>query len=445
MSLARVLSRCSRLAAVRASAVRAGSSAAHEHFNPVAHGMGYHHPDMSPDKGYSFFSPTQALMGYGSLQGAADEVVKLGFKHALIVTDRVLVQVGAIRSVTDMLTKIGVKYTIYDGCEPNPTVDQVHTGVKLLKDNQCDFIVSFGGGSPHDCAKGIGLVATNGGSITDYEGVNKGKVPMMPMVAFNTTAGTAAEMTRFSIITDSKRHVKMAIIDNKITPMIAVNDPSLHMGMPPSLTAATGMDALTHAVEAFVSIASNPVTDACALHAIRLINSFLEPAVKDGNNKEARDMMASAEYLAGMAFNSAGLGYVHAMAHQLGGFYNLPHGVCNAILLPVICEFNASKVPELFGDIALAMDLKPRSDEEAVALVLNRIRELSKAVGIPPNLKGLGVNPSDFDTLATNALKDACGTTNPRVPSHGDVVALFRQAFEGEKKLRARARLASAF
>ena len=222
----------------------------------------------------------------------------------------------------------------------------------------------------------------------------------------------------------------MAIIDWRVTPTVAVNDPVLMLGMPIGLTAATGMDALTHAIEAYVSTASTPVTDACALQAIKLVAQYLRRAVNTPDDMEARDMMAYAEYLAGMAFNSAGLGYVHAMAHQLGGFYNLPHGVCNAVLLPHVQAYNADAVPHLFRDIAAAMGETTLTDGDAVAAALTAIRKLAADVGIPRNLAELGVLPKDFDVLAENAMKDACGATNPKAPSHGDVVAMFKAAHE---------------
>jgi alcohol dehydrogenase len=276
------------------------------------------------------------------------------------------------------------------------------------------------------------VLHSNGGNIRDYEGVDKSTQPMIPLVAVNTTAGTGAEMTRFCIITDETRHVKMAIVDWRVTPTIAVNDPKLMVGMPKGLTAATGMDALTHAIEAYVSTASNPVTDANALYAIKLISTYLPQAVEDGKNLKARDMMAYAEFLAGMAFNSAGLGYVHAMAHQLGGFYNAPHGVCNAVLLPVVEEYNAKYVPELFIDIAHALGFTEvgQDSEKAVTVVIKAIKDLSRKVGIPENLKALGAKPEDFEKLAENAMKDACGMTNPHQPTKAEVIALFRKAYE---------------
>ncbi len=231
---------------------------------------------------------------------------------------------------------------------------------RYFQDKKCDLIISLGGGSSHDCAKGIGIVSTNGGNIRDYEGVDKSTKPMPPFIAINTTAGTASEMTRFCIITNTSNHVKMAIVDWRVTPTVAINDPLLMAGMPPALTAATGMDALTHAVEAYVSIIATPVTDACAIKAIELIAGSLRAAVANGADMVARDNMAYAEYLAGMAFNNASLGHVHAMAHQLGGFYNLPHGVCNAILLPHVEKFNLIAKVDRFGDIATGHGRKHR-------------------------------------------------------------------------------------
>mmetsp|Transcript_89944 Transcript_89944/g.279946 ORF Transcript_89944/g.279946 Transcript_89944/m.279946 type:complete len:428 (+) Transcript_89944:137-1420(+) len=401
------------------------------HTTQGSHGVNYHHPSIG-GQGSTFYMPCKSLLGEGALVGAVAQVKQLGQTKALIVTDKVLVKVGAVKALTDVLETAGIAYAIYDGCAPNPTVGQVDEGVRQLKEAACDFVVSFGGGSPHDCAKAISMLATNGGSIKDYEGVDKSEKPMLPLVAVNTTAGTAAEMTRFCIITDEVRHVKMALVDWRLTPTIAVNDPKLMVGMPKGLTAATGMDALTHAIEAYVSTASNPVTDANALHAMRLIATYLPQAVEDGTNMKARDMMASAEFLAGMAFNSASLGYVHAMAHQLGGFYNAAHGVCNAVLLPVVQAYNAKYVPELFIDIAHAMGFTEvgQNKDKAVECVLTAIRDLNKRVKIPKNIKELGAKPEDFEALADNAMKDACGLTNPHQPTKEEVIELFRLAYE---------------
>ncbi|VEB43489.1 Alcohol dehydrogenase 2 [Chromobacterium violaceum] len=303
----------------------------------------------------AFFIPSLNLMGAGCLQQAVDAMRGHGFRRALIVTDQGLVKAGLAAKVADMLGKADIEPVIFDGVHPNPSCANVNAGLALLKEKQCDVVVSLGGGSPHDCAKGIALVAVNGGKIQDYEGVDKSAKPQLPLVAINTTAGTASEMTRFCIITDESRHIKMAIVDKHTTPILSVNDPETMAGMPASLTAATGMDALTHAVEAYVSTIATPITDACALKAVELIAGFLRRAVKDGKDMEAREQMAYAQFLAGMAFNNASLGYVHAMAHQLGGFYDLPHGVCNAVLLPHVQAFNAASAGERLGDVAIAL------------------------------------------------------------------------------------------
>jgi alcohol dehydrogenase len=253
---------------------------------------------------------------------------------------------------------------------------------------------------------------------------------MPPFLAINTTAGTASEMTRFCIITNTDTHVKMAIVDWRVTPNVAINDPLLMVGMPASLTAATGMDALTHAIEAYVSTIATPITDACAIQAIKLVANYLRPAVANGTNLEARDKMAYAEFLAGMAFNNASLGYVHAMAHQLGGFYNLPHGVCNAILLPEVCEFNKIACPQRYADIAVALgeNIGSLSAINAADVAIAAIRKLSKDVGIPANLAELGVKECDFEVMGINAKKDACQLTNPRLASLQQVMGIFKAA-----------------
>ncbi len=380
--------------------------------------------------GYKFMMPTLSLMGEGALVDAGQEIKDLGFKKALIVTDKNLVEVKLVTKLTDVLDEIGVEYSIYDETKPNPTVTNVEEGIEKFNKEKCDFVISFGGGSPHDCAKGVALVLANGGKITDYEGVNVSKKPQLPLIAINTTAGTASEMTVFTIITNEETHIKMAIVDKHILPIIAVNDPLVMHAMPKGLTAATGMDALTHAIEAYVSTAATPVTDACAQKAIELIIESLADAVEDGSNAKARDNMAYAEYLAGMAFSNASLGYVHAMAHQLGGFYDLPHGVCNAILLPHVQEFNKTKVADKLKDVAkfMGIDVSSMTDVEGADACIKAINELASSINIPSGLEELNVKEEDFDTLATNAMKDACGLTNPVQPTKEEVIAIFKSA-----------------
>lgn len=378
----------------------------------------------------AFFIPTVNLMGAGCLEDAVNSIQAQGFKKGLIVTDKILNQIGMVKQVQDLLTAREVETAVFDGTQPNPTISNVNAGLSLLKENECDFVISLGGGSPHDCAKGIALVASNGGTIADYEGVDQSAKPMLPLIAINTTAGTASEMTRFCIITDEERHIKMAIVDKNTTPLISVNDPELMLAKPASLTAATGMDALTHAIEAYVSIAATPITDAVAIKAIELIQAFLRKAVENGEDIEAREQMAYAQFMAGMAFNNASLGYVHAMAHQLGGFYDLPHGVCNAILLPHVQRYNAQVCPERLRDVAKAMGVKVdnMTAEQGADAAIDAIVTLAKDVGIPAGIKELGAKSEDIATLADNALKDACGFTNPKQATHDEISAIFEAA-----------------
>ncbi|TYO97437.1 iron-containing alcohol dehydrogenase [Desulfallas thermosapovorans] len=379
---------------------------------------------------FGYFIPTVNLMGVGSHKETTNQVKVMGGTNALIVTDAYLAKSGMADEIKGLVEAAGAKAIVWGGAEPNPTDINVHDGLKVFQDNNCDMIISLGGGSSHDCAKGIGIVATNGGNIRDYEGVDKSSKAMPPFIAINTTAGTASEMTRFCIITDTDRKVKMAIVDWRVTPNVAINDPLLMVGMPPALTAATGMDALTHAVEAYVSTAATPVTDSAALMAIKLISENLRAAVANGTNMVARDKMAYAEFLAGMAFNNASLGYVHAMAHQLGGFYNLPHGVCNAILLPHVCQFNLISAPERFADIAQAMgeNIDGLSTRAAADVAIEAIKQLSVDVGIPTGLAQLNVQEKDIQIMAENAMKDACSLTNPRLATLDDVMQIYRNA-----------------
>ncbi|EAN5455884.1 L-threonine dehydrogenase [Salmonella enterica] len=378
----------------------------------------------------TFFIPSVNVIGADSLKDTMNTMAEYGFRRTLIVTDAMLAKLGMAGDIQKALQERDIFSVIYDGTQPNPTTSNVAAGLKLLKENGCDSVISLGGGSPHDCAKGIALVAANGGDIRDYEGVDRSAKPQLPMIAINTTAGTASEMTRFCIITDEERHIKMAIVDKHVTPLLSVNDSSLMVGMPKSLTAATGMDALTHAIEAYVSVAATPITDACALKAVTMIAKNLIVAVEEGSNAQAREAMAYAQFLAGMAFNNASLGYVHAMAHQLGGFYNLPHGVCNAVLLPHVQVFNSQVAAARLRDCAAAMgvDVSGMSEAEGAQACVAAIRQLSQKVNIPAGLRELNVKEEDIPVLATNALKDACGLTNPIQAMHDEIVEIYHAA-----------------
>ena len=378
----------------------------------------------------TFFIPSVNVIGNGALNDAMNTMKEYGYRRALIVTDAVLNKLGVAGNIQKRLQEFDILSVVFDGTHPNPTTVNVEEGLEMLRANDCDCVISLGGGSPHDCAKGIALVASNGGDIRDYEGVDRSAKPQLPMIAIHTTAGTASEMTRFCIITDVTRHIKMAIVDKHVTPVLSVNDSSLMEGMPKGLTAATGMDALTHAIEAYVSIAATPITDACALKAITMIVENLPTAVENGSNSEAREAMAYAQFLAGMAFNNASLGYVHAMAHQLGGFYDLPHGVCNAVLLPHVQVFNSKVAAARLRDCAKAMniDVSAMNDEQGATACVDAIRKLARQVNIPAGLRDLNVKEEDIPVLATNALKDACGFTNPIQATHEEIMAIFRAA-----------------
>ncbi|KJS69387.1 MAG: L-threonine dehydrogenase [Serpentinimonas sp.] len=378
----------------------------------------------------TFFMPAVNLMGSGSLGEAMQAVKGLGFRKALIVTDSMLSKLGLAAKVAKLLNEQKIETVLFDGVQPNPTKGNVVAGLAVLRANQCDCVVSLGGGSSHDCAKGIALCATNGGEISDYEGVDRSAKPQLPLIAINTTSGTASEMTRFCIITDEATHIKMAIVDRNVTPILSVNDADLMLAKPKGLTAATGMDALTHAIEAYVSTAATPITDACALKAVELIARHLRTAVAKGDDLQAREQMAYAQFLAGMAFNNASLGYVHAMSHQLGGFYDLPHGVCNALLLPHVEAFNVKTSAARLRDVAQAMGENVQGlDAQAGAQVcLTAIRKLSSDIGIPKSLSELGVKKADIPTLAANAMKDACGFTNPRSATQDEIEAIFEGA-----------------
>lgn len=384
----------------------------------------------------SFFIPTVTLVGQNCSTQIPDRLKSLGGKKPLIVTDQGIVAVGILKQITDILDAAGMQYAVYDKTVPNPTDKNVEEATEAYKSNGCDSLITLGGGSSHDCGKGVGFVVGNGGKIHDYEGVDKSSKPFPPYVAVNTTAGTASEMTRFCIITDTSRKVKMAIVDWRCTPSVAIDDPVLMMGMPPSLTAATGMDALTHAVEAYVSTAATPMTDACAEKAMELINMYLRRAVANGQDMDARIGMCYAQYMAGMAFNNASLGYVHAMAHQLGGFYNLPHGECNAILLPYVSEYNLlarrgrfSRIARMLGENTTGLNLSDASERAVVA-----IKRLSKDVGIPDGLVAMGakygkkVSEQDIPTMVANAQKDACALTNPRTMTAEACAAIYKAA-----------------
>ena len=380
-----------------------------------------------------FYVPSVNLIGCGVVNEIGSHIRELGYNKALLVTDHYIAGSDILSKVTAPLESEKVEYVIYSEVDPNPTVKNVEEGLAILKENGCDFIISLGGGSPQDAASSISILATNGGRPQDYEGVHKSKEKGLPVVAINTTAGTSAEITINYVITDEERTVKMVMVDKNSLALMSVNDPELMVSMPKSLTAATGMDALTHAIEALVTPGAYGVTKKLSIGAIELIKEFLPRAVEKGDDMEAREAMVNAIFLGGMAFNNAGLGYVHAMAHQLGAVYHLPHGVCCAMILPIVERENAKHVPEAFRDVAkgLGLHIENKSDQECADYAIFEIEKLSAAVGIPKKLTELDIKEEEFDFefLSKNALLDACAPGNPFMPTLEETIALYKQLF----------------
>ncbi len=377
------------------------------------------------------YQPQHTLIGQGSIGEIPRFMATAGVSKALVVTDAGLVKLGTVKLVTNVLDENKVPYTVYDKVEPNPSVRVVHEAYEQYKSNGADFLVAVGGGSPIDVAKAVSILATNGGDIRDYAGVGKSAKQGAPIVAINTTAGTGSEVTRAYVVTDEEKKIKMVMIDNNCMAFLAIDDPDLMVGMPPSLTAATGMDALTHAVEAFLCNVHTPFSDGAAIEAIRLVSKSLRRATDYGRDIKARTDMCWAEYLAGLAFSNSGLGLVHAIAHQLGGMYHTPHGVANAILLPFVMEFNlpyrTARVARIghawFGD-----DVEGLTDEETAKHAINNVRALSKAIKIP-SLCDTPFDPKDIPILAENALKDATAANNYVKATKQDVEGILMNAY----------------
>lgn len=380
-----------------------------------------------------FTVPTKIRYGFGAAKTIGALIKELGGKNALIVTDPGLVRAGLLKTIGSILQSDGIQFSCYDQVEPNPSIENVETCFEVYQQNKPDVIVGLGGGSSIDTAKAVAVLATNGGRIQDYEGYNKVTKPKKTVIAIPTTAGTGSEVTASSVITDRKRQIKMAIISFNVIPEYALVDPELTLSAPPALTASTGMDALTHAIESYVSKDAIPQSEALALHAIRLISRSLRRAVFDGDNRAARDDMMIGSLLAGMAFAISKLGNVHAMAHPLGGVFNIPHGIANAVLLPYVMKFNALACPEKFADIAAAMgaDIRGLSQREAALKAVELVRELNTDIGIPDNLSCLGVTTTALDKLCEDTMRSGNVLVNPRKTTIQDIRKLYEDAIAG--------------
>ena len=377
-----------------------------------------------------FLAPSVNFIGKGTIAEIGPRVTMFG-KKALIVTDRTMSKLPPLAIVKDELSRHGVDFIVFDDVDPNPRISNAEKGVEVFKSEKCDILVSIGGGSPHDCAKAIGILATHDGDLyDDYAGIERLTNPLPPIICVNTTAGTGSEVTRHCVLTSLTRKIKFVIVSWRNLPLVSINDPELMVGKPPALTASTGMDALTHAVESYITLDANPATDALAMQSIELVGKHLARAVAYGEDIEAREGMAYASLLAGMAFNNSGLGYVHAMAHQLGGLLDMPHGVANAILLPHVERWNLMVNPEKFAKIAVALgaNIDGMGKMEAAEAAIIAIERLSKDVGIPSGLSSMGVKDSDLPTMAELALKDGNAGCNPRKGTVKDIISLFEAA-----------------
>ncbi|PRY48872.1 alcohol dehydrogenase [Arcticibacter pallidicorallinus] len=378
------------------------------------------------------YFPAINLIGPGAVKEIAIEIKKLELKKLLVVTDKMLQSIGVVKKVTDVLDADNISYVVFDDVKPNPTTQNVYSGLDMYKSSGCDGILSIGGGSPQDAAKAIGILQTNGGKVPDYEGIGKSQKKSVPILAVNTTAGTASEVTINYVITDEERKIKMVIVDPNSLASVAVNDPELMIDKPAGLTAATGMDALTHAIESYITKGAFRLSDTLSLEAIRLIGESLEDAVKDGKNLEARSKMAWASYIAGLSFSNAGLGIVHSMAHQLGSEYDLPHGVANALLLPYVEEFNSVVCEDKFKNIAQALgrNIDGLTVTEAKNEAIEALKEMAVKLNIPL-LKDTSFNPADVERLSVQAFADVCTGGNPRDVTVADIQAIYLKAFRG--------------
>ena len=372
-----------------------------------------------------------SYFGAGSRKELPAVVERLGFKKALVVTDKGLVQFGVCKMVTDVMDAAGIAYDIYDEVVPNPTVTNVKNGVKAFAEAKADFLVAIGGGSSMDTAKGIGIVTNNPefSDVVSLEGVAPTKKKSVPIIAFPTTAGTAAETTINYVIIDEEKHKKMVCVDPNDIPCCSIIDAELMYSLPKGTTAATGLDALTHAIEGYITKAARELSDMFEIEAIRLINKYLRLAVFDPQNPKGREGMALAQYVAGMAFSNVGLGVVHGMAHPMGSLHNIPHGVANALLLPTIMEFNAPVCREKYVEIAKAMGAykEGMTQIEAAQAACDAVRALAVEVGIPQHLSEIGIYEKDIDALADQAIADVCTPGNPRKVTRDDIVALYKK------------------
>ncbi len=375
------------------------------------------------------FVAPEFVFGPGARHLAGTYARNLGGRKVLVVTDAGVAAAGWVREVTSSLRKVGISPQVFSRVSSNPRADEVHAGAEIFRQERCNLILAVGGGSPIDCAKAIGILATNSGSILDYRGVDQISNPLPPLICIPTTCGSSADVSQFAIITDPEKRAKVAIVSKAVVPDLALIDPETLTTLSPYLTACVGMDALTHGIEAYVSSAHSPITDLHALEAIRLLTEHLAACVAAPHDQELRARVMLGSLHAGLAFSNAILGATHALAHSLGGYLDLPHGECNAILLDRVIEFNYPAVPERFDQIARSMglDLHGRDGEGRKQALAERVRNLKEQIGLHRRLSSLGVAAEDIPGLSRKALRDPCLITNPRKITLKDIQALYEK------------------
>ena len=376
------------------------------------------------------FVMPEVVFGKGARKLAGQYAEKFSLKKVLLVTDKGIIENGWVEDVVKSLDELGIEYILFTELTPNPKDFEVMLGAESFKNNRCDGIIAIGGGSPMDLAKGVGIISTNGGMIVDYKGVDMITKAIPPMIFIPTTAGTSADVSQFGIISDTKKKIKVAIVSKNIIPDVALIDYETTLTMDNYLTACTGIDAFTHAIEAYVSKVSSPLTDIHAIEAINIIYNYLPLIIKEPDNLQYREKLMFASMEAGFAFSNAILGAVHAMAHSLGGLLDLPHGECNGILLNHVVDFNYSSTPDKFNKISEIIGIKMHnySSQEKKLILFDKLQELKESIGIIKSLKELGVRESDIPLLAHNALNDACIITNPREAAKEDIEKIFYKA-----------------
>jgi alcohol dehydrogenase len=376
------------------------------------------------------FHAPEIVFGYGSLAEAGHCALRLGARRPFVVTDPGIIEAGWVEELLGHLSDVGLTARVWAGVTPNPKDHEITAAFQQYVEWGRDVIIAIGGGSCMDAAKGVAILSGNGGGILDYAGVDQAQEPIPPLMMIPSTSGTGADVSQFCIVTDTARSTKITIMGRALVPDISVTDPRLLTTMPDELNAATGLDALTHGVEAFVSLAHNPLTDIHALTAVRLVGSDLERTLVEPADLTARTAMAQASLEAGLAFTNAILGATHAMSHQVGGLLDAPHGVVNGVLLPHVIRYNAAMVPERFVPLAQAVGLSVDGvpAEEVAEMLAVWVRALSDRVGVPRGLRELGVTEADIPRLARTTMDDACLTTNPRGADALAVETLFRVA-----------------